>query len=287
MARIKLIVTGTMEELSLHESLKRFFPRQKDGEEVIWDLPRKLNGVTTYRLDPQKPPSQQMLALAQAMLDEVGIGKRGIPADLVLVVDDVELGNVGAEAIIVEHFRAAVHQKLASHSADAQARYRRLLQQNASFHLLKPMVESYLFGDSAALASAGVPAGVSARLMHPDVEQFETDDPAWLPTCQTVNARKRRVLSWWCHERHPKHYLEHLAERGSVFYEEVDHGRKALRGLDWSKVSVTPAHVAVIRCLFEDIADWFRMSSPLGAAPHADLWPLRSHHRGNLVLRNV
>jgi hypothetical protein len=39
MARIKLIVTGDMEKLALHESLKRYFPSSRNGEEVVWDKP--------------------------------------------------------------------------------------------------------------------------------------------------------------------------------------------------------------------------------------------------------
>src|SRR4051812_44487686 len=102
MARIKLIVTGDMEKAALHESLRRLFPPQRDGEEVIWDQPRKLHCATSHPLSPGGSPSTAMLALAQAMLDEVAIGKRGNPADLVMVIDDVELGNVGQEGVVAQ-----------------------------------------------------------------------------------------------------------------------------------------------------------------------------------------
>ncbi len=51
MVRIKLIVTGDMEQGSIHHSLKRCFPNHRNGEPVEWDLPRKLNCATSNRLD--------------------------------------------------------------------------------------------------------------------------------------------------------------------------------------------------------------------------------------------
>jgi hypothetical protein len=41
MARIKLIVTGDMEKLALHKSLRRFFPYERDGQKVTWEQPSK------------------------------------------------------------------------------------------------------------------------------------------------------------------------------------------------------------------------------------------------------
>jgi hypothetical protein len=288
MARIKLIVTGDLEKLALHESLRRFFPPRRDGEEVIWEQPRKLHGATTTQLLQGGSPSGPMLALARAMLDEAGIGKRGDPADLVVVIDDVELGNLGREGVVAQHFRDAINKNLSTYAPGTQDRYRILLREKCSFHLLKPMVESYLFGDPSALIVAGVRARECARLVHPDVEQFETDDPMWLPTCQAENAARKQKNPWWSHECHPKHYLEHLTERGGVFYEETRHGKAALAGLLWEQVPKSEADTSVIRSLFEDISDWFGVSSPLGAGSlHTDLYPRRSVNRANLLLRNL
>ncbi len=288
MPRIKLIVTGDMEKAALHESLKRLFPFPKDGEVVVWDRPRKLHCATSHRLAPGGAPSTPMLALAQAVLDEAGIGKTGAPADLVVVLDDVELGNLGQEAIVVEHFRKAMSQKLAGYQLSTQQRYRLLLREKCSFHLLRPIVESYLFGDAGALGIAGVPAGVIPRLVSTDVEQFEANDPAWLPTCHAENDRLRAKSPWWRHELHPKHYLEHLTQQGGVFYEETSHGKQALLGLDWASVPKLPAETPVLRSLVEDLAEWFGIPNPLGTgALHPAFYPLTSVNRATLLLRNL
>lgn len=110
MARIKLIVTGDVERLALHESIKRLFGTYRQNpagglqEEVLWDEPRMVKSVTSYRLKKGGVPSKQMTDLALAMLDEALIGKEGKPADLVVVVDDVELANIGQEDVVAEHF---------------------------------------------------------------------------------------------------------------------------------------------------------------------------------------
>ncbi len=56
MVRIKLIVTGDMEKLALHESLRRIFPSERDGEEVVWEQPRKIHCTTSYPLREDREP---------------------------------------------------------------------------------------------------------------------------------------------------------------------------------------------------------------------------------------
>lgn len=290
MARIKLIVTGDMEKLALHESLKRYFPSSRNGEEVVWDKPHCVSGATSFRLAQGKPPNTAMQKLAQAMLAEALAGKIGTPADLIVVIDDVELGNLGQEAVIAAHFRQAVKHELASRyaSASVQTRHGGIVRTKCSFHLLKPMVESYLFGDREALVLAGVPSGIEPVLVHPsDVEQFESGDPVWLPTCVAENIKRQQANPWWQHERHPKHYLEHLTERSQVFYEETRHGKNALLALRWDKVPKCPDDTPIIRALFEDIADWFGIASPLGGATHPAFYPAKSVNRNSLLLRNM
>lgn len=294
MARIKLIVTGDMEKAALHESLQRVFPAQRlcengtDHEDVVWDTPRKLDCATTHQLVHGAKLSTPMPALVQAMFSEVGPGKKGSPADLVVVIDDVELGNLGQEAIVIDHFRRAVNDKLATCTPVEQQRYRLLLQQKCSFHLLRPMVESYLFGDAAALVASGVPVNETPRLVSTDVEQFETDDPAWLPACHTENARPRPGVPGWRHELHPKHYLEHLTGRGPVVYDETTHGKRALLDLDWAGVPKLPVETPFVRSLFEDLADWFGVPNPLGAGSlDPRFYPLTTVRRASLLLRNM
>jgi len=95
------------------------------------------------------------------------------------------------------------------------------------------MVESYFFGDSDALRSAGVQS--TPTLRHADVEQFEVidSDPDWLQECQDSNQRQQHARPWWRHECHPKHYLEHLLGRDNVIYDEKIHGEPALQNLAW------------------------------------------------------
>jgi len=294
MARIKLIVTGDMEELALHKSLQRFFPSTRDNENVIWDTHRRLNCATSHKLRQDALPSSIMRNLAQAMLKEAITGKTGKnekPADLVIVIDDVELGNLGQEHIIAKHFKSAVEQTLKEYSGDTESRYREILRNKCSFHVLKPMVESYFFGDSNALSLAGVPVGEIPKLVHPtDVEQFETNDPAWLSTCRVENDTKRQKIPWWCHERHPKHYLEHLTARGQVFYDETSYGKTALEALAWPQVPKCQSDTSFIRSLFEDISDWFGFDipNPLGRGEtNKYFYPLPSVIRANLLLRNM
>ena len=293
MATIRLIVTGDVEELALHESLRRVFgDARHDGEEVIWDPPRKLDCATSRRLSPSERPPRPMQALARAMLDEVLIGKRGTPADLVLVIDDVELGNVDQEVVIAGHFKKALEEALAArlkeHSLKICEQYRARVRERCSFHLLRPMVESDFFGDGDTLRSMGARSMPLVR--HTDVERFETieNDPGWLEECRIANQRQQRERPWWRHECHPKHYLEHLLQREGIFYDEVRHGEPALQRLAWSQVPKAVADCTIARCLFEDLADWFGVANPLGAGDmDQGLYPPRSVDRSKLLLRNM
>lgn len=287
MARIKLIVTGDMEKLALHKSLRRFFPNELDGQKVIWEQPRKTQCATSHQLLPNKEPSGPMKELVKAMIAEAGIGKKGEPVDLIVVIDDVELGNLGQEKLIAAHFKKAVRQELNKYNTKTMQRYQGIFRKKCSFHLLKPMVESYLFGDINALRVVGVPKNDTPKLVHPtDVEQFETNDPAWLPTCIMENAKRQQP--WWHHECHPKHYLEHLTERGQVFYDETTYGKNALEGVAWKKIPKCSNDIPLIRSLFEDIADWFGIQNPLGKGEtNPNFYPSKSVNRANLLMRNM
>lgn len=288
MPRIRLIVTGDMEELALHKSLQQCFPSTRNNKNVIWDTPRKLDCATSHRLRQDALPSGPMKNLAQAMLDDAIPGKNGKPADLVIVIDDVELGNLGQEHIIAKHFRMAVQNHLGKvkYSSNIEEIKERL-REKCSFHLLKPMVESYLFGDANALRVAGVPQTKTPMLVHPtDVETFETNDPSWLRICQDENAKRRELTPWWRHECHPKHYLEDYLIEGN--YEESQNGKDALEKLDWQQVPKCQTDILFIRSLFEDISTWFDIPNPIGTGETSpDFYPSKSVRRANLLLRNM
>ncbi|MDD5036811.1 MAG: hypothetical protein PHE55_18945 [Methylococcaceae bacterium] len=296
MARIKLLVTGDMEKLALHESLKRLFPEQRNGKKVTWDTPQKVQGATSCRLQPlslKHPPSKPMVTLAIAMIAEVTSGKTGSPADLVVVIDDVELSNLGQEKLVAEHFREAVNVAIANRKNKdiPEAEIRDILRERCSFHLLKPMVESYLFGDLNALGTAGVPRNVHPRLVHPtDVEEFETNDTDWLSTCRLQNkAKEEGGNPWWRHECHPKHYLEYLAQRvdKSYIYEETKHGKDALLTLDWRQVPKVRTDIPIIGSLFEDIAEWFDIPNPIQCQTHPTFYAAGTMDQAKLLLRNL
>jgi hypothetical protein len=101
------------------------------------------------------------------------------------------------------------------------------------------MIESYFFGDIAALQETGVSA---SRLVHAtDVELFETNDPDpnWVKECSDEHIKKvSNNINWWQYEKHPKHYLEHLIERShpGMIYNETEQGKKALEKIAWNNV---------------------------------------------------
>jgi len=291
-ARIKLIVTGDMEKLALHKSLQKCFPSRRDGVEVVWEVPHKMSGATSHKLDANEDPSKPMRALAKALIAEACIGKYGSPSDLVIVVDDVELGNIGQEHVIASHFREAVQKELDSHKGNITLynEYKEQLQTRCSYHVLKPMVESYLFGDPAALTLAGVPDGKLPQLVHiSDVEEFETNDVGWLPTCVIENAKKVALgIPWWRHEFHPKHYLEHLSASDEFGYDETEYGKRALIALDWTQVPENVNDFPIIRSLFEDLSLWFGVANPVGAGLlHPSFYPGATVRRSSLLLRNM
>ncbi|MCK6517360.1 hypothetical protein L6R46_20145 [Myxococcota bacterium] len=291
MPRIKLIVTGDLERAALKEALCRAFPAERDGEDVTWDTPRKVNEVTTHPLPEGGDPSTAMGLLAAAIIEEAITGKKKgqAPADLVLAVCDVELGNLGREGVIVEHLRRALEKKLDRYEEQTRARYRAVLRDRCSFHLLKPMVEAVLFGERAALERAGVAEGVQPRLRVDDVEEFESDDPLWAPTCEVENRKKvSERKEWWRHERHPKHYLDHLLIRSGAAqpYEETEQGAAALRSLHWPTVTNTEPS-PFLRALFDDLAGWFGVSSPLGPGMPSSVTSLTPKSPRDRWLRNL
>ncbi|MBD9362141.1 hypothetical protein [Methylomonas fluvii] len=247
-----------------------------------------------YQLQPLSAGgllSNPMKELAKTMLVEALEGKKKgqSPADLVIVIDDVELENLGRENVIAEHFQAAVNNAIqlkAKGISAEESRIRSVIRDKCSFHLLKPMVEAYLFGDTVALGLAGVPTEVIPKLVHQsDVEKFETNDPKWLPTCRIENTKKANDNKlWWLHERHPKAYLDYLLPKE---YSETTHGLQALIKLNWPQVPKCQHDIPIFGSLFQDVADWFNIANPITGATHPDFYPTKTSNRANLLLRNM
>lgn len=273
---IKLIVTGDSEKVSLHQSLKSCFPTHTvNGDLVIWDVPRKVHGATSSRLVQGLAPSTPMKDMVNAMFSEILAGKKpnGSPPDFVIVIDDVELGNVGREHVVVDSFLTAVNAKLVQlqglHSAAQFNSIQNRIRTCCSFHLLCPMVEAYFFSAPNTLTHGGVAAAINPRLVHPtDVEQFDASpdpDPAWQATCISKNATQIALMPWWRTERHPKHYLTHLLSVSKApAYHETTLGASMIEATHWPTVAKNQTDSPIISALLEDIWDWYGIFPPAG-----------------------
>lgn len=293
MVQVRLLVTGDMEVKSLADSLKAQFPAERLGKDVTWLKPRRSPCATSHRLRAGADPSKPMLDLARAMLAEVIAGRQGIPVDLVVVVEDVEIDNLGQEDIVADHFRRAVEIELAERERNwdmrTRERNRQRVRDCCSFHVLRPMPEAYFFGDPLALQRAGL-APHAHQLRHAtDVEKFEVTDTSWLPQCQEMNQRHAQAgRAWWRHECHPKEYLQHLLTLNNrPAYDETSHGAAALATLNWRIVPKVEADAIFVRALFEDLADWFYVASPISGQTAPAYYPTKRVRHDKLLLRNM
>lgn len=290
-ARIRLIVTGDLERKAIAKSLRRMFPKKtSDGVDVEWLSPQKFHGATTHRLDPAKDPSDPMRQLAKAAVSEAMDGEQKNPSDLVIVVDDLELFNVGRAAVVVGHFRRAMEAEIERRYSNLAHRVRasEVVRSRCSFHLLSPMVESYLFGDHKALRAAGCGESAAPSLCHPDYEDFWCTDASFAAHCLQENQSKHLSGNlWWREERHSKHYLEHLVQQAGGYYEETVGGADAFGSLAWKRVPKTAYDFSLIRSLFQDVADFIGCDNPLGLwnGPTPTYVPLKA--RRGMCLRNV
>ena len=295
--RVKLVVTGDLEKSALAKSLARYFREDANGAKIEFLGPRKIQGVTTNPLAPV--PAQgihtptSIRALAKALIAEVWPGANGKPADLVVAIDDLELANQAFPERVTRWVRRGVKREVERRAADLGIRstdeLQRRIRERCSFHMLAPMVEAYFFGDDGALRCTGVSHEVEARVRRPDVEDFETDDPHYLPYALAQNERRHaRGYTWWRHERHPKHYLEHLCARSGRSYGETIEGKRALEELRWGSIPADERSLAFARALFQDLADAFGVDNPMGAGELAPAtYPAKTVRRSRLLLRNL
>ena len=236
MPRVVLIPTGRMEYDGLGPALRTVFSEVEFVCEPETSEPRtldrKLFGFTSNPIPaggwPNKPGKLDELVARVAAA--VNPGRNGIKADHVILIDDLELANRAQPLAVIEEVRKAVRRQLAALTtrlgAQAVQRTADALKERASFHLLAPMVEAYLFADPDALARAGAltnhpPELVSGR----DLEQFQVANPSSpkppdglryedpFPDCQARNPDRDPLYPWEAANRgeHPKHYLQFIA----------------------------------------------------------------------------
>jgi hypothetical protein len=276
--RVAILPTGRTEWHGFPTALSRLFP---DHAFVAVPTPEEIvsnpkgfpyPGFTSNELgDKQRetPPKDLQALIERAAREAVG-DRLSAAADLVLILDDVEVVNRGNEQMIVDVTRSAIHRYLAPLSYGPQHRTAKALRERVSFHLLKPMVEGLFFGEAGALHRAGLPAPTAPYVMPSDPEKFETADPAYCnareiecPGWVNGGSKKKLKPKWIGNPKrslHPKGYIQWLTRqeeaRSCTRYSETEHGAAALAGLDWATVLARPAEqFQYLRALVADLAD--------------------------------
>jgi hypothetical protein len=283
--RVQLIVTGELERLGLHLSLWKLFA--STGADVKFLPPLKTQDFTSNRVGALLPREQATKSLAAklagALVGTVYPGRGGtLQADHVLAVDDLELANADQPEHVLEYFRHAVraHVEHAFSSENARARVYQALAERGSFHLLTPMVETYFFGEAAALERARANRAPNRFDVARDLEDFEVDDPDYLAPAPATAPWKAEPR-----HRHPKNYVRYLCNPTGTqlrAYRETHEGLDALRVLDWTAVLRHETHAAFARALVDDIADALNVPSPCPGACST-----LTARKGDGLLRNI
>lgn len=253
------------------------------------------------------PPEAACDLVARAAQAAVG-DRSEKAADMVVVLEDLELANAAQPDRVTRVFRAAAIAHLRGlGSGRIEARTRGALLDRVSFHLLVPMVEALFFADPRALRIAGVPVEQPVIFADTrDPEDFWTGDPGYLAATETAcpcwsalpaSRQKKQRPKWLLtsspRDRHPKGYLQWLCRDGAVpsctSYHETEGGGRALAGLDWGTlVSRPPEQFQYLRALLADLEERLGEPSSLGPVPGAQA-PLTSRFtpRMDPVLRNL
>jgi hypothetical protein len=301
--RVSLIPTGRMELKGLAPALARLFPDHEFVAIAADRLGNPYAGFTSARLPLQPPrnpgprsPAQKLAARLAAELTP----ESDEPADLAIVIDDLELLNADQPEVVSRVFRDAVEQHVRTLerllSAPQLDRIKGLLGTRASFHLAVPMIEAWLFADPVGPERAGVPAERPWKLVDAcDPEQFETDDAAYRgddgAECQSL----RGALAPWValdRHRHPKKYLQWLCrapgEKDCTGYQESHGGAAALSSIDWPSLLWQTECCRYVRSLLVDISEALQQE-PVGVSLLGERAALTSIYtrRAAPVLRNL
>jgi hypothetical protein len=308
--RIAVIPTGRMEWEALPQALHELFPGHQfeclpsraelaSNAGIEFPIP-SFTSCDATRLFGTTNTADKLLgrAAAEALGD-----RRRPPADLVVVIDDLELCNRFQPQAVVQVVKEAAQRHLAGLETRAHIRTRTALRERVSFHLAVPMIESWLFADPRGPANAGAPADRPSRLRVTDPEDFETDDEAYATA--TADActfwsslpvqRKKKLRPVWAgnHDRtwHPKGYLTWLcldpAAKSCTSYDESNGGARALASLDWKR-ALGRSRMPFLRSLVADIADALEQEPSVGPV-HEHQAPLTSRQRAprDAILRNL
>lgn len=283
--RVQLIVTGELERLGLHLSLRKLFASTQADVEFL--PPLKTQDFTSNRVGALLPPEQATRSLAtklaRSLVTTVYPGRGGtLQADHVIAVDDLELVNADQPEHVLTYFRHAVRAYVddAFPTTATRERVYQSLAERGSFHLLVPMAESYFFGEAAALERARANKAPNRFDAARDLEDFEVDDLAYLAPAPTTAPWKTEPR-----HRHPKNYVRYLCDPTGTqlrAYRETHEGLDALRVLDWTAVLRHETHAAFARALVDDVADALNVPSPFPG-----LCSPLTVRKGDGLLRNI
>lgn len=307
MTKIALLVTGKTERLALAESLGRIFEADFCYVDSGDSSEDKLDGFTSARIKPlgsaAPHPESNLAWFVSRLVATTYPGRHGKPPDLVIGIDDLELENVDQPGVVVEALRDAVRAHVEQHFSGAQERVYVQLRERCSFHLLKPMVEAYFFGESAALDRSGKAPSRLSRFDPGavDPEDFLVSDPDYeaIPAppreaTRRKSVRRKQKQDWRNsperRPRHPKKYVQFLCDalgEGNTAYQESVGGAAALRTLAWDQVLSRPGQVAFARALLADLASAVapraRYAALFTEDPKCATWPPPM----NNILRNL
>lgn len=314
--RVALLPTGRTEWHGLPGALRSLFPADPSHEFYVVPTGEEIRsnpdgfpypGFTSTMLQERhevSPPEAARELVGRAAQE--ALGDRGVrPADLVVVLDDLEVVNAGQAERVCRVFGSAVKLHLASLGAGrVEARTRAALRERVSFHLLVPMVEAIFFADPGALRTAGVPEGAEVVFVADhDPEVFQTADPDYLgetaAACpcwsQLKPHRQKKLRPKWLgtgRERHPKGYLQWLCRDGAApnctRYNETTNGGQALAGIAWASLLERPAeHLQYVRSLVADLEDVLGQAACTGTDGRQAATTSRFTRRLDPVLRNL
>jgi hypothetical protein len=267
-----------MEWGGLPAALERLFPDhefyaipspaeiQSNPDRFPYDSFTSVTLTSKHEEDPPEATRELVRRAAQEALGD----RRRDAADIVVVLDDLELANADQPDRVTRVFRGAVKLHLAELSRQGRfyTRTEQVLKERVSFHLIVPMIESWLFADQSALTVAGVPSELPV-FAEPDLERFLTNHPAYLDAterdcpCWTLKRSKKYRPKWLgalTRERHPKGYVQWLCRDGAAKnctrYSEGTSGSEALSGLRWEDVLARPGSPwRYLRALLADLSD--------------------------------
>lgn len=237
-----------------------------------------------------------------AVAEAIGDRKREA-ADLVVILDDLEIVNLYQPQAVIEIMREAAQRFLISQHSPIRERHERALSERVSFHLAKPMIEAWLFADPMGPIRAGMPHQKRPQLLAgTDPECFVTVDAAYDADtgsqCMVWNAlpyrKNKKCTPAWLRADpnrmlHPKAYIAWLCmdtnKNNCTAYAESQGGAEALSHLDWHAVLGVNNHCGFVRAMIDDIAHALGLGPPFPGccAPETDL----STSRPGQLFRNI